>query len=56
MKCSDMKAGDILMCEECGLQLQVLAECEECGPEEASCCVEPCTFECCDKELMLQKA
>ncbi|MBE0429695.1 MAG: hypothetical protein IBX61_07455 [Thermoleophilia bacterium] len=56
MNCADMKLGDSLVCDECGLRLEVTEECSECGEDAGACCVGPCTFSCCDKELTLQKA
>jgi hypothetical protein len=29
--CHEMKTGDIYVCEGCGLELQVVKECKECG-------------------------
>ncbi len=51
--CSEMKKGQIYTCEDCGLELQVLQECKDCGPE-GSCAVSECTFRCCGQELKLK--
>jgi len=54
--CHDMKKGQIFTCEECGLELKVVAECEECGTPQGGCaCEAPCTYECCGKPLALKK-
>ncbi|MHA2427117.1 MAG: hypothetical protein ACXADB_03705 [Candidatus Hermodarchaeia archaeon] len=54
--CHDMKKGQIFTCADCGLELQVTAECTECETPEGSCgCEAPCTFECCGKPLSLKK-
>lgn len=52
--CSDMKMDQIYVCEECGLELKVVSECQECGPSPSagSCgCVENCALECCGQSL-----
>jgi hypothetical protein len=51
--CSEMKKGQIYGCEDCGLELQVIQECKDCGPE-GSCAVSECTFKCCGQELKLK--
>ena len=35
--CTDMKKGEIYYCDECGLEFQILNECQGCGT---------CTGEC----------
>ncbi|UCE19031.1 MAG: hypothetical protein JSV84_01400 [Gemmatimonadota bacterium] len=56
LSCHDMKAGDIYICEECGLELQVVKECSECETSTESCGCEDttsdCVFSCCGKELL----
>jgi hypothetical protein len=52
--CHAMKLGQIYVCGECGLELQVVKECEECG-EEGECGLEECTFECCGEEMKLKE-
>jgi len=50
VSCSDMKKGDIYVCPDCGLELQVVNECaEKCGCHTTT---EPCGFSCCGKELV----
>lgn len=54
--CHDMKKGQIYACEDCGLELQVVAECKECGTPQGECgCTEPCIFQCCGDSLKLKK-
>ncbi len=56
VSCHDMKKGQIYSCPECGLELQVVAECKECGTPTAECgCNEPCTFQCCGTALVLKE-
>jgi hypothetical protein len=53
--CHEMKLGQIYVCADCGLELQVVKECDECGqPSEECGCTEHCTFECCGKPLALK--
>ena len=55
VSCHDMKLGQIYVCEGCGLELQVVQECEECGESVEDCaCEEHCTFECCGEPLKLK--
>ena len=50
-----MKLGEVYVCEECGLELQVVKECKECGEDAAECtCVEHCDFSCCGEEMKLR--
>jgi len=45
--CSEMKAGEVYVCQDCGLQLQVVKTCADeaegaCGCKEAiTCCGQP---------------
>ncbi len=48
--CSEMKTGEVYVCEDCGLEIQVLKSCADneegscsCG-EPVSCCGEPPTL------------
>lgn len=53
--CHDMKLGQVYVCEACGLELQVIHECAECGESVEECgCQEHCTFECCGEPLELK--
>jgi hypothetical protein len=54
LKCGDMKVGQVLTCGECGLELQVVKECDSCSGEDATCSEETCTFECCGRELLVK--
>jgi len=51
-KCHEMKLGEVYICEECGLELEVVKECCENGVEQETCKCEPCAITCCDKELI----
>ena len=42
--CNEIKKGDILACEECGMELTVTKGCG-CGADDATCSEE--TFSCC---------
>ena len=54
--CHDMHVGQVYVCQECGLELQVVSECRECGTSEEDCaCEEPCTFRCCGEDLELKE-
>ena len=54
--CDEMKQGQIYTCPGCGLELQVVKECEECGGEAATCtCEADCEIACCGKPLALKK-
>lgn len=48
--CYDLKVGQIWVCEECGLELQVVKECE-CSDEEPCDCDEDLDFTCCGETL-----
>ena len=55
MHCHDMKKGQILVCEDCGLELQVISECKECGGDSTSCgCEEDCEFSCCGDPMIVK--
>jgi hypothetical protein len=50
-----MKLGQVYVCEGCGLELQVVQECKECGESVEDCaCEEHCTFECCGEPFKLK--
>jgi len=53
--CSEMKKGDIYVCEECGLEIQIIRECTECGTADSECSDETCDFVCCNQPLELKK-
>jgi hypothetical protein len=51
-KCHEMKVGETYVCEDCGLELQVVKTCAE--QETGACgCLEP--LSCCGKPLALKK-
>ncbi|MCE5199583.1 MAG: hypothetical protein ABFD54_06640 [Armatimonadota bacterium] len=51
-KCSDMKLGEVYICEDCGLELEVVKECGNEMTEGTTCESQPCTLACCNKELV----
>lgn len=55
--CHEMKMNQVYVCKECGLELKVVKECDECGTEEhsAACgCAEGCSFDCCGNPMTLK--
>ena len=52
--CHEMELGQVYVCEDCGLQLKVVSECEECGADTCGCTAH-CTFECCGEPLKLKE-
>jgi hypothetical protein len=55
VSCHDMKKGEIYVCKDCGLELQVVSECKECGEAPGSCeCEEHCDFSCCGEPMQLK--
>ncbi|MGA1868387.1 MAG: hypothetical protein ACMUJM_07550 [bacterium] len=54
--CHDMKKGEIYMCEDCGMELQVIKECKDIETDAAECGChiedETCSIECCGKPLI----
>jgi hypothetical protein len=54
--CHDLRKGEIYMCKDCGMELQVVNECKDVGipAEECECHGEenPCSIECCGKPLV----
>ncbi len=54
--CHEMKLGEVYVCKDCGLELQVVKECRDQGKPAAECAChddggDPCTFSCCGKPL-----
>ena len=51
-----MKNGEVYVCPDCGIELQVIKECKDVGTPAESCDCQatdaPCTFSCCGKELV----
>ena len=52
--CHEMKLGQVYSCIECGLQLEVVEECKECGTDTCGRAA-PCTIECCGEPLKPKK-
>lgn len=46
--CNELKKGDILICEDCGLEITVSKSCG-CGEGEGSCSDQG--FSCCGEEM-----
>jgi hypothetical protein len=58
--CHDMIKGEIYVCEDCGIELQVVKECanihkssDDCGCHPSG---DPCTFSCCGKSLVKKES
>ncbi|HHS13353.1 MAG TPA: hypothetical protein ENN03_06240 [bacterium] len=53
--CHSMKKGEVYICEECGLELEVVKECRDSGKPAESCGChdhgDPCSLSCCGCEL-----
>ena len=47
--CVDMKVGQIYVCPECGVELQVVKACGE--SDHPSCGPQQCKLMCCDQEM-----
>lgn len=58
--CHEMKNGEVYVCEDCGLELQVLKECKDAGTPAESCdchtTADPCSMSCCGKELTKKRS
>jgi hypothetical protein len=54
--CHEMKMGQVYVCEECGLEIQVVKECEECGEDDTECSLEECRFMCCGEDMKLKES
>jgi hypothetical protein len=56
-----MKKGEVYVCGECGLELQVVSECRDADKDAAECGChdedekEPCELSCCGRELTLKQ-
>ena len=56
MSCHDFQLNSILVCEGCGLELQVVKECDCEHKHDGECeCEGECTFECCGKPLAVKQ-
>ena len=54
--CKELKKGDLFHCPDCGLEVQVVAECRDVSSGTVDCgCREPqpngCVLSCCGREL-----
>lgn len=53
--CHDMKEGEIYVCQDCGLELQVIKECRDSGQPINTCGChqenESCSISCCGLEM-----
>jgi predicted nucleic acid-binding Zn ribbon protein len=58
--CHEMKKGEVYVCEDCGLELQVVRECKDAGTpaEECGChaTADPCSMSCCGTELVKKQS
>jgi hypothetical protein len=48
--CAQMKKGEIYVCTDCGVELQVIKACAD----EGKCAVDGCKLTCCDQEMELK--
>jgi hypothetical protein len=55
--CHEVKAGDMLRCNDCGLEITVTKACESCGDacEDSGACSDD-DFKCCGKSMELVPA
>jgi len=53
-KCHDLKKGEVYVCNDCGLKLEVVQECT-CNESTQDCACytkpESCSFTCCGEEM-----
>jgi hypothetical protein len=57
VSCHDMKLGEVYTCKDCGLELQVIKECEDAETPADDCeCATACGFECCGTPLTLKES
>lgn len=55
--CHDLKKGEVYVCDDCGIQLEVKKECSEHREHhEGECCDKAgqCILTCGDKELVIK--
>ena len=54
--CHEMRTGEVYVCRECGLELQVVKECKDAENETLGCSCEEsesaCSFSCCGSDLV----
>ena len=57
--CHEMKKGEVYVCKDCGLELQVIKECKDAGTSAKGCCShskgDSCNLSCCGKDLVKKK-
>jgi hypothetical protein len=55
--CNLMKKGDIYMCRECGIQIEVLEECDKAKISSYECSSgSGCSFTCCGEDLVRKQS
>lgn len=52
--CHEMKKGDVYVCKDCGLELQVVNQCKNYGISEEAHEHDTCNFVCCEKEMTVK--
>ena len=55
-----MRKDEIFVCEDCGMELQVIKECKDVGIPVVECACHseenPCSIECCGKPLVKKES
>jgi hypothetical protein len=55
-----MKTGEVYVCKDCGIELQVIKECKDVGTSGKGCCShstgDSCTLSCCGEDLVKKKS
>lgn len=55
--CHDMRLGEVYVCEDCGLELEVVKECDDVDtPADECSCATTCAFECCGVPLKVKES
>ena len=58
--CNEMKTGEVYVCKDCGIELQVIKECKDVGTSGKGCCShstgDSCTLSCCGEELVKKES
>ncbi len=52
--CHTMSVGEIYVCKDCGLEVEVKHECKDHGVPEKDCGCPPCNMTCCGHPLELK--
>ena len=52
--CTDLKLHQVWACENCGLEIKVVKECN-CSHEQSKVCTPDLCLMCCDKPLKLKE-